>query len=464
MPAQDNIFELKVKKALSKMPALSGGVLVGFSGGADSRALLDILLRLSKEQNFQIAAAHLNHGIRGHEANRDELFCQKICLEYGIPFFSEKLDIPAISRESGIGIEEAARNARYGFFARICSENPEYSYIATAHNADDSLETMLFNLCRGSGGKGLCGIPPIRDNILRPLIYLSKKEILQYCAQNALDFVSDSTNDSLDYSRNKIRHTVLAPLCDIFPSAYNSASRAAELLRCDCDCLDSLAQDYLYSRTMPLKVSELSELHRAIASRVIALACKEAGVGTIESSHIEAILENLGAIEPKDLSLPSGVTLHIEKGLLFFKEDVACPPYEYKLSEGLNEIPRTDYAVFLATPDTPVKYDTNIYNLFIKLPINSATINGLTARNRRSGDKILSAGMSHSVKKLLCDMKLTLAERSRLPFICDESGNLLAAGNRVSDKCKSSAEEGYFVLILKKTIDSDIEETSKESL
>ncbi len=450
MPAQDNIFELKVKKALSSMPALSSGVLVGFSGGADSRAMLDVLVKLSREQNFQIAAAHLNHGIRGEEADRDEQFCKKVCLEYGIPFFSERIDIPAISRESGIGVEEAARNARYGFFARICREYTEYSYIATAHNADDSLETMIFNLCRGSGTKGLCGIPPKRGNIIRPLIYLSKKEILEYCHQNKLEFVSDSTNDLLDYSRNKIRHTVLAPLYEIFPSAHTSASRAAELLRCDCDCLDSIAEEYLSSHPMPLKAAELSGLHKAIASRVIALACNAAGVDTLAASHIEAVLDCLHTSEPKTLSLPSGVTLHIEKGLLFFKEDVACPPYEYTLSAGLNEIPCTDYAVFLTTPDTPVKYDTNIYNLFIKLPINSATINGLTARNRRSGDKILSAGASHSVKKLLCDMKLTLAERSRIPLICDESGNLLAAGNRISDKCKSSAEEGYYILILKK--------------
>jgi tRNA(Ile)-lysidine synthase len=463
--AADILTEEKIEKALSRLPSLSGGVLVAFSGGADSRALLHYLVKKSKKQGFAIAAAHLNHGIRGEEADRDQIFCKKVCNEYGIHCFTEKVDIPKISREKAQSTEEAAREARYALFSRICTEHPEYSLIATAHNSDDSLETQLFNLGRGSGAKGLCGIPIKRQNIIRPLIYCTKEEILEYCRCCELDYVFDSTNATLDYTRNKIRHNIIRQLNDIFPSIHSHARRSAELIQRDCACLDSMAQDYIAKHATPLKCSELKKLHPAICSRVLLVACKQAGVKEPTLLHIEAIMSSLNSSEPKSFSLPQGVTLRIEKDVLDFGEDKICAPYQIELNPGMNVIDGTEYAIFIETPEVPAKYDTNIYNLFIQVSINSATINGhITARQRLSGDRIKRNGRTHSVKKLLCDMKLTGAKRSRLPIICDSEGILLIPGYGTRDLKRSFAQEGYSLYVLtKNTIDSDIEDNSKES-
>ena len=147
-------------------------VLVGFSGGADSALLLSLL---SQTDGITVAAAHLNHCIRGEEAIRDEYFCRRFCDENRITLYTKRVDVPKLAHESGLGIEEAARSARYEFFNDVCLEHG-YDVIATAHNADDNLETVLLHLVRGTGLDGLCGIPPKRENIIRPLILYSKQD------------------------------------------------------------------------------------------------------------------------------------------------------------------------------------------------------------------------------------------------------------------------------------------------
>ena len=168
-------------------------ILVGFSGGADSRALLDLLKKYADQNGTQIFAAHVNHGIRGEEADRDEAFCRAIAKDYGIPFFVHRVDIPSLARDTGKSVELCARDERYAFFARLMQEN-SIPLLATAHNSNDNLETMLFNLARGSGLSGLCGIPPKRECegglLIRPILLMSKDDVLEYCRENGLDFAS----------------------------------------------------------------------------------------------------------------------------------------------------------------------------------------------------------------------------------------------------------------------------------
>lgn len=196
----------KFQQALSDFDMLAGrrSVLVGFSGGADSALLLTLL---SERRELRVCAAHLNHGIRGEEAERDEEFCRRFCLGINIPFFSARIDIPRLAAERKAGIEETARRERYAFFRRICEEEG-LDCIATAHNATDNAETVLLRLIRGSGTDGLCGIPPVRDNIIRPLLLCTKEEILSECGRRGIRYVHDSSNDNTEYRRNFIRHRI----------------------------------------------------------------------------------------------------------------------------------------------------------------------------------------------------------------------------------------------------------------
>ena len=182
------------------LPA-DGRVLCCLSGGADSVALLLCLRELGAE----VCACHLNHQLRGAESERDEHFCKSLCAQLDIPFYAEKADIRT---RSHVSLETAAREARYAFFERAARQLGAVR-IATAHTADDNLETMIFHLARGSGAAGLSGIPPVRGRIIRPLIECERTQIEAYLAQNNQSWCTDCTNQTDDYARNRIRHAVI---------------------------------------------------------------------------------------------------------------------------------------------------------------------------------------------------------------------------------------------------------------
>ena len=202
---------------ISGMPPQSS-ILVGFSGGADSTALLHLLKKYAELTGAKLYAAHINHCIRGEEADRDEAFCKSFAQELGVTFFSLRTDVPKIAEQTGESVETAARRVRYEYFDSLMSEN-NIHILATAHNADDNLETILFNIARGTGLSGLCGIPNIRPCangvVVRPIINMEKREILNYCEQNSLKFVTDSTNVDTDYTRNKIRAQIIPVMREV---------------------------------------------------------------------------------------------------------------------------------------------------------------------------------------------------------------------------------------------------------
>ena len=203
-------------------------IVVGLSGGADSVCLLSVLNSLKAEYGFSLVAAHINHGIRGAEAQRDEESCKKLCESLDVPLEILHADIPTLSKQQGIGEEECGRIVRYDFFRSLAGERGK---IATAHNLNDNAETLLLNLVRGAGSKGACGIPPVRDNIIRPLIETDRKSIEKYCEENELQYVTDSTNLECEYSRNKIRIKVLPTLCEINQNAVGALSGFASRMR-----------------------------------------------------------------------------------------------------------------------------------------------------------------------------------------------------------------------------------------
>ena len=249
------------------MSAFAGErILCSVSGGADSMCLLHLLY----SGGADIIAAHYEHGIRGEESMRDARFVESWCAEHGIECVVGHGDVPGYVSAHGLGTEEAARRLRYEFLQSTAREH-SCGLIATAHNADDNAETLIFNLTRGSGALGLRGIPVRRENIIRPLLGVSRAQIEQYLAENGIEHIEDSTNFSDDYSRNLIRHKVMPVLRQINPALSDTAGRTAELLGRDEDCLSSLASDFVEKNFHDgsLPAQELSALHPAIASRVL---------------------------------------------------------------------------------------------------------------------------------------------------------------------------------------------------
>ena len=204
-------------------------VLVGFSGGADSTALLQLLWNYGKRIPLQLEAVHVNHGIRGAEALRDQQFCEQFCQERNISFTVVQEDVPAQAARDGLSLEEAGRNARRRVFEHL-AEKCQASVIALAHHQRDQAETMLFRLMRGTGLRGLCGMRPVNGNYIRPLLCVDRPQIEQYLLEEGIRWVEDGTNQELDYTRNQIRHGLLAPMERVMPGCVaRMAGTAARL-------------------------------------------------------------------------------------------------------------------------------------------------------------------------------------------------------------------------------------------
>lgn len=404
-------------------------ILVGFSGGSDSTALLHMLKAYSEISGATIYASHINHGIRGEEADRDESFCKKVCAELGIKLFTLKADVPALSKERGESLETTARNIRYEFFERIMTEN-NIPLLATAHNANDNLETMIFNLCRGASLTGLCGIPETRPcgggTVIRPILRMAKETILDYCRENALAFVTDSTNTDTDYTRNMIRAEIIPALCRINSGAVKNSARLSTSLVADSLCLESMKDMFLegLSENYSVETEKLNGSPDAIVNRaLVSLYADISGGGSLENVHIEDMRTlSRRAVPHSSVSLPDDFEAVIEDGRLCLRkkqQPTVVEEYELPLKEGHNAVSQTNCQIIIANSQNT----KNVYKNSISLSLASAKINGsLIARSKRPQDKILMSGMHKSVKKLMCDKKIPLELRSRLPVICDNDG------------------------------------------
>ena len=238
------------KACLTGLCGAEAPVLAAVSGGLDSMCLLHLLATWGRERNLNVAAAHFNHQLRGAESDRDERFVRDWCGAHEIPFVSGRGDVRALAARKRRSLEEAAREARYAFLnqqktALGCR------CVLTAHHADDNAETMLLNLLRGTGLRGLTGIPPEREDLLRPFLQVTRQELADYAGAHDVPYVEDSTNQMDDAARNVLRHQVLPVLRQLNPRAVENMSRTADLLRqrrivlCDT-CRDCLREMALY--------------------------------------------------------------------------------------------------------------------------------------------------------------------------------------------------------------------------
>ena len=416
-------------------------ILVGFSGGADSTVLLHILSKLCGERGIALHALHVNHMIRGEEAFRDEKFCEDFCRERGIPFKAVRIDIPEAAKREKLGLEECARLHRYAAFEEHCAENG-IKTVATAHNANDNLETVLFNLARGTSLSGVCGIAPVRGSIIRPLIECTKDEIKAYAADEGLGFVFDSTNLDTDYSRNAIRLNVVPELLRINPGLFENVSRFSRSAREDSEYLLGEASVYLDEED----VGVLSGLRSPVLSRVIVLKYRELTGGSLEAVHIDAVSALIKkASSGSFYSLPGQITAVIRDGKfrLIRGKEADAPRFEHELSEGENTIPETGEVIFISREAEEIKkYSDTLQNINKKSILSKICsdkiVGGLKARSRSEGDRYRYGGMTRSVKKLLGASGLTHAEKSALPFICDDAGIIWIPGFGVNDAYRTS--------------------------
>ena len=419
-----------------------GHVLAAFSGGADSSCLLVLLRDWCREHGVELSAAHVNHLIRGEEADRDETFCRERCRELGVPLSVLREDVPARAKERGMGLEECAREVRYAYFDELTGGR---GLIATAHNAADNLETVLFRMLRGTGLRGLCGIPPVRDGrFLRPLIRDGGEAIRRWCAENGIPYVTDGTNLEPGCGRNILRLEVLPRMRKLFPDPEAAVSRMTELLSEDEACLEDLAKAVLPEGGTSLSRETLVGLAPAAASRVLRNMAEAAGGKVPEAVHIRAVLSMARAGGSGSLSLPGGIRCFLDRGTVHMERDtrdgdgvLRREPLEIPADFPGGVVFADGFCRLLCFPgegdgefpSIELNSEENIYKSSISVSLCfDKIVFACRIRGRLPGDAIRFGGMTRRVKTLFSDRKLPAGVRASLPVIEDGEGLLWIPG------------------------------------
>lgn len=436
-------------------------VIVAVSGGPDSMCLLHALYLLSSKLYFSLAAAHVNHCLRGEEADKDEEYVREKCREYNIPFYSRRIDIEAMSRSRGISTETAGREARYDFFEELLKEHKAQK-IALAHNANDQAETLLMRLMRGTGLSGLEGIKPVRDKIfIRPLITISREDIEDYCERNELHPRIDKTNMESIYSRNKIRLELIPYMRKNFNEDIITAlNRANQLLTRDAEYLENMAKKSyeLYCEKSLEKViikNEALNEHSAILSRIIRTALEHiaGGLNNFEEVHIEAIMNCFKLSSGKRVELPRGyVALREKDGVsLVHKRSLevhVIPKGEYELPIGHTLILKDQkLKITVDRYEAPQlkSFKGSEYTRYF----SGDCVKRITLRYRREGDRFTPFGMkgSRKLKDYFMDLKLPLDKRNETPLICFDGNIAWIVGYRTSEEYKISDKTKIIIVI-----------------
>lgn len=408
-------------------------VVVALSGGADSVSLLDVLYSYTEKYDLTIYAAHLNHNLRGKEAERDENFCKALCKKYNIQLFTKSVDIRALAGERKISEELCGRNERYKFFEEL-SESLN-AKIATAHTASDNAETLIYNITRGSSVRGLSAIPPKRGRIIRPLIEVSRAQIEEYCKQKQLDFVTDSTNLTDDYTRNKIRHSVIKTLRNINPQLEQSASYLSENAREVTEYLNKQAKAALDMCKIQYGFSceELLKLDKAVLKHLLVILCEEKANLTPEHKHIELmtkILENGGAV-----NLNGNFKAMSKQGI-------------FRIVSGNDNV---EFEPVSISDNLGISFNDKIYSITRQISnkenknsVSTDLVNkGAIFRTRKEGDKFTYPGrrITKPLRKVLNEMKIPSEQRDKLLVLAIDNTILWCENVGVSVNGKNNSQE-----------------------
>ena len=424
------------------LPLIEGGVLLGFSGGADSVFLLCFLIEFKRrnEKDFAVLPVHVNHSIRKGEAKRDEDFSRTFADSVGVDSLAVTVDVPAFKEVLGISLEETARNARYSVFHDIISSRNNVSTIAVAHNASDNAETVLFNILRGSGISGVCGIKPKRENIIRPIISISKPEIVSILDEFKIPYVVDSTNLTSDYTRNYIRNEIMPKLMHLSGKPEIAFTRMTNNLRLDLDYLNQAAESFIENECQnKICASKLRELHPSIFARVLSMIIHKNTDEYPEEKHISKLVELLKSDNFK-YSLPGEYNFVCERGLCYFvakNSENMLSELIFSLHHGENKISGTNLTVYVGEID---KSSLFVYNFSIQASLSSdIIIDDLALRFKSAGDSYKYGGITHKLKKVFNDRNIPASERGLIPILTDSRGILVVPGMSVRDGAKGDS-------------------------
>ena len=374
----------KLRAFVKQQNLISPGdsIVCAVSGGADSIALLWALYLLKEEWQLSLSAVHFNHHLRGEASDGDEQFVRDFCNGYGIPLYvGSEYVVP-----NEKGLEAAAREARYRYFATLPGK------IATAHTADDNAETVLMHLLRGTGLKGLGGIAPKRNNLIRPLLSVTRGEVEIFLEEYALPHREDNSNHTDLFLRNRLRHHVVPLLKEENPRLSENLSAMALRLRQDEDALAEIANQ------KPISITALRQESSAIRVRILERFLKESGVPEPEASHIRLAEALVFSDNPSAQgNFPGGITI--------------CRNYDTL------EVLAAAQQGSLQIVCSPAEELINTAEIFTVEPQGNVYI-----RSRQSGDSIRLSGGTKSLKKLFIDRKIPQSQRNQIPVICDDAG------------------------------------------
>ena len=376
-------------------------VICAVSGGADSMALLWAMYLLKDKLKIHLSAAHFNHHLRGGESDRDEAFVADFCKGYGIDFVAGSGKVVPGEK----GLEAAAREARYAFLRSLLGK------IATAHTASDNAETVLLHMVRGTGLKGLGGVMPINGNVIRPMLSVTREEVLAFLEEYSIPFVEDSSNAGDDFLRNRLRHHIVPQLKKENPSLSQNLSAMALRLRQDEEALDAIAKEKYTNR-----ITDLLTLQPAIRSRILARILINAGVREPEANHIAALERLLHSPKPSaKAEFPGGVTVARNYEVL----EAVRETEEFTQQELTDSVTAGGFRISCCE-NTQLEQTPQS---FAVLPQGKIVV-----RSRQEGDTIrLNAG-TKTLKKLFIDKKIPASQRNTVPVIADDAGVLGVAG------------------------------------
>jgi len=445
-------FKYEVKKTIDTHNMLDDGdrVIVAFSGGADSTALLRFLHEIRASYGLTIYAVHINHMLRGKEADDDAAFCAKLCEKLGIKFLLYNEDITKYATERGLTFEEAGREKRYEIFEKAAREL-DASKIAIAHNKNDNAETVFQRILRGAGNKGLTGIPPVRGKIVRPFINRTRTEIETYLAQINQDYKTDSTNISNDYTRNKIRNEIFPFLeRELHIEIVSALSRLSEACRPDEEYLENISKQACETCLTEngIDSAELLKLDSALRMRVIRMAFQKycGRVKDFSMEHAKEILNLACKQTGSRVSLPYGFTAQKNYNLITISRPRPRNEFSYDINFGeevyINEL---GFYICIAFSEEKNGSVTDIK------PFDRAKVSGnLQIRSRKNGDK----WASKKLKDFFIDIKLDRQKRDEAVLLCMGNEALLiilpcATGPRLIENRKFLAnqdtKEKFFV-------------------
>ena len=430
-------------------------VLIAVSGGPDSVTLAYILHTIAGEYALQLAVAHLHHGLRGLESDRDAEFTAALAGKLDLPFYLEKKDVRAFQRHRRLSPEEAARRVRYEFYNAVAVKDG-FNKIAIGHHSHDNAELVLMNLLRGSGPLGLSGIAPVRGSrIVRPLIHLKRSEILDYISEKKIAFVYDTSNTDPAYRRNKIRHHLIPELKKSYnPAIVDSLNRLGDILRAEDQWMDEALEpvfnECVLNRTterISLALPTVNSMDVAAGRRIIrkAIFSVKQDLRRITFLHVDAVLKLAQHGQAcASLNLPGGVRVVKDAAALTIKKkgrqsQADSVDYRYIIAgEGTTSIPEAKAAIKLVeigTDDVPdFRESGNVRTFFDRDCLQFP----LVVRNFRPGDRFSPLGMAgtQKLKKYFINNKIPAGQRKKCPLLLSADKIVWVAGHRIDNSVK----------------------------